>query len=336
MSHVAAGSFGLAARLIEAVSATPAGSTVQVEVDGPGDVAVVEQWCATTGNTVLAVHPDAVEVYRGRPPDPVAALPPEHRPGHRLWIYTNFHCNLACDYCCVASSPRADPRVLPVDELAALVEQARDAGVRELYVTGGEPFLLVDLDERLRIAADALPTTVLTNGMVWTGERRRRLEALPRVNLTLQISLDSAQPELHDRHRGAGTHRRACEGIALALELGFRVRVAATLGADAGEEEQRLTELFDDLGLDDDQRVVRRVARQGMANAGLVLSRASLLPEVCVTAGGLWWHPVAAIDPKMRVADHWDPLAGAIVAVTDELRAHRLRGDVLASTFPCA
>ena len=24
----------------------------------------------------------------------------------RLWVYTNFHCNLACDYCVVASSPR--------------------------------------------------------------------------------------------------------------------------------------------------------------------------------------------------------------------------------------
>jgi pyruvate-formate lyase-activating enzyme len=329
-------SFSLAARLVEAVGATPAGSTVQVPLDGPGDVVVVQQWCEATANTVLAVHPDAVEIYRGHPPDPVAALPPDRRPGHRLWVYTNFHCNLACDYCCVSSSPRADPRVLPVDELGDLVDQARHAGVEELYITGGEPFLLVDLDERLRIAAGALPTTVLTNGTVWTGERRRRLDALPRDRLTLQISLDSARPDLHDRHRGTGMHRRAREGIALALRLGFRVRVAATLGADAGEEERRLAELFDELGLAPAQRVVRRVARQGVANAGLVLSRASLVPEVCVTTQGLWWHPVAATDPAMRVADHWAPLAHGIAAVTDEFRAHRRRGDVLASTFPCA
>jgi pyruvate-formate lyase-activating enzyme len=328
--------FSLAAHLVDMVGSTPAGSTVQVALDGPDDVPVVQQWCEATANTVLAVHPDAVEIYRGQPPDPVAVLPPERRPGHRLWVYTNFHCNLACDYCCVASSPRAPPRVIPVEEFAALVEAATSVGVGELYVTGGEPFLLVDLDDRLRVAAGALPTTVLTNGMVWTGERRRRLEALPRHNLTLQVSLDSAQPDLHDRHRGAGSHRRARDGIALALELGYRVRVAATLGADAGDEERRLVELFDELGLDDDQRVVRRVARQGVANAGLVLSRASLVPEVCVTAEGLWWHPVAATDPTMRVAHHWAPMAGAIGAVTDEFRAHRLRGDVLASTFPCA
>jgi hypothetical protein len=68
-------SFSLAARLVEAVGATPAGSTVQVPLDGPGDVVVVQQWCEATANTVLAVHPDAVEIYRGHPPDPVRSRP---------------------------------------------------------------------------------------------------------------------------------------------------------------------------------------------------------------------------------------------------------------------
>jgi pyruvate-formate lyase-activating enzyme len=329
-------SFELVRRLVEQVGSTAAGSTCRVAVDGPDDVATVAGWCATTGNEVIAVHADAVEVHRGRAPDPIAALPPERRPGHRLWVYTNFHCNLACDYCCVSSSPRATPRVFAVDEFADLVDAAVAAGVRELYLTGGEPFLLLDLDQRLRIAAPRLPTTVLTNAMVFTGERRRRLEALPRDGLTLQISLDSADPALHDHHRGAGSHRRALGGIHLARELGFRVRVAATLGADAGPEEEKLLAWFDELGLDDDDRVVRRIARQGEANAGLVVSRASLLPEVCVTTDGVWWHPVAATDPAMLVRDSWRPLTAAIEAVTAELRAHRLRGDVLASTFPCA
>jgi hypothetical protein len=172
--------FALVGRLIEQVQATPSGSTCHVAVDGPDDVTTVARWCAATGNDVLAVHADTVEVHRGRVPDPVAALPPERRPGHRLWIYTNFHCNLACDYCCVSSSPRAEPRVIGIAEFAELVDAAEAAGVRELYLTGGEPFLLLDLDERLRVSAPRLPTTVLTNGMVFTGELGRRLEALPR------------------------------------------------------------------------------------------------------------------------------------------------------------
>lgn len=329
-------SFDLTVRLIEAVGATPAGSTVRVRVDGPGDVAVAKEWSDASGNTVLAVHPDAVEIYRGRVGDPIEAMSPERRPGYRLWVYTNFHCNLACDYCCVESSPTAARRVIGTEEFSQLVDEAKSAGVAELFVTGGEPFMLLDLDERLRLAADALPTTVLTNAMQWHGERLRRLQALPREHLTLQISLDSATPELHDRHRGRGSFDKAIGGIRLAIDLGFRVRVAATLGDDAGTTETELATLFDQLGLNDDQRVIRRIARQGSANAGLTVSRASLVPEVCVTADGVWWHPVAAIDPTMKVCDEWAPLAKSIDTIRDEYRSYRIANDVLASTFPCA
>ena len=326
----------LATELMRTVGGTAAGSTCKVAVEGPADVELIATWCANTGNTVLAVHPDGVEIHRGRVRDPIAALPPDRRPGHRLWVYTNFHCNLACDYCCVASSPRADPRVIDATAFADLVAEAAAAGVHELYITGGEPFMLADLDARLRVAAAVLPTTVLTNAMLWHGERRRRLEALPRDGLTLQISLDSADAALHDRHRGEGSQRRAIDGIRLAIDLGFRVRIAATLGPDAGSAEHELIALFDELGLDESQRVIRRVARQGAANAGLVVSRGSLLPEVCVTASGVWWHPVAAIDEAMFVRSDWRPLQQSIDQITAELREHRLRGEVLASTFPCA
>lgn len=329
-------SLNLTLRLVELVGATAAGSTTLVEVEGPDEVEVARRWVEATGNTLLVVHPDAVEVYRGRVADPLEALAPDRRPGHRLWIYTNFHCNLACDYCCVSSSPRAEPRTVSVEDFALLVDEAVGAGVAELFLTGGEPFLLLDLDERVRVATAVLPVTVLTNAMVWTGERRRRLDALPRDGLTLQISLDSATAGLHDRHRGEGSFDRALVGVRTAMELGFRVRVAATLGADAGDAEAELTTLFDGLGLDDDQRVVRRVARQGAANAGLTMSRSSLVPEVCVTAEGVWWHPVAAADPTMKVSDRWSPLAEIIDDVSHEYRQHRIAGDVLASTFPCA
>ncbi|CAN5157181.1 radical SAM protein [soil metagenome] len=329
-------SLRLTMRMVEEVGALPAGSSARVAVDGPDTVETVRRWTEATGNTVLMVHPDSVEVLRGRAADPIESLSVDRRPGFRLWVYTSFHCNLACDYCCVESSPKASPRVVSVEEFARLVGEAVDAGVAELFLTGGEPFMLLDLDKRLRIAASALPVTVLTNAMVWSGERRRRLEALPRDGLTLQISLDSATAELHDRHRGAGSFDRALAGIHVAMDLGFRVRVAATLGADAGDAEMDLVELFDELALGDDQRVVRRVARQGSANEGLTVSRASLLPEVCVTAEGVWWHPVAATDPSMKVCDDWSPLAETIEKVRDEYRSHRIAGDMLASTFPCA
>lgn len=318
------------------IGSNPGGTTTTVAVDGPDEVDLVARWCDSTGNAVLAVLPDAVEVHRGRIADPVAALAAERRPGHRLWVYTNFHCNLACDYCCVSSSPTARRRIIDVDEFAAIMDAAVEAGVEELCITGGEPFMLLDLDERLRIATAAMPTIVLTNAMVFQGERLRRLEALPREGLTLQISIDSPDAALHDRHRGEGSFDRAYDGMKRAVDLGFDIRLAATLGADAGDAEEKLEQLFDDLGLRPDQRVVRRVAQQGSANAGLTVSRASLVPEVTITGDGVWWHPVTAADPAMQVSDHWAPLPESIEAIRDEYRQYRIRGDILASTFPCA
>ncbi len=57
----------------------------------------------------------------------------------RLWVYTNFDCNLACGYCSVASSPRARRRRIGLDRFRSLVDEAVAEQFTELYVTGGEP-----------------------------------------------------------------------------------------------------------------------------------------------------------------------------------------------------
>jgi hypothetical protein len=300
---------------------TPSGTTARVTLDGPSDLSVVERWCANTANTVLVVHADSVEIYRGRISDPVLALPEDRRPGYRLWIYTNFHCNLACDYCCVESSPRAKARTISVEQFDNIIDNALSVGVREICLTGGEPFMVLDIDERIRIATAVLPTIVLTNAMLWHGARLRRLEALPRENLTFQISLDSATAALHDEHRGAGSFDKALAGIRT---------------SQSHEDERDLDALFDDLELSSEQRVVRRLARQGAANSGLTISRTSLIPEICLTADGAYWHPVAAIDPSMMISPTWTSLEDVITSATDEYRQYRMNSDVLASSFPCA
>jgi len=99
----------LAIDLLERVSATAAGSTVTVAAATSEDVDFIDAWCRASGNAVLAVLPDSVEVYRGSLADPTAVLPAERLPGYRLWMYTNFHCNLACDYCCVSSKTYIAP-----------------------------------------------------------------------------------------------------------------------------------------------------------------------------------------------------------------------------------
>jgi MoaA/NifB/PqqE/SkfB family radical SAM enzyme len=93
----------------------------------------------------------------------------------RLWIYTNFDCNLACTYCLTSSSPAAERRALPSGAYFQLIDEAVTVGIGEVFLTGGEPFLIPDIFQKLTYAAERLPTTVLTNGMLL---KRRRLESL--------------------------------------------------------------------------------------------------------------------------------------------------------------
>lgn len=325
--------------LVERVGPTPIGGTVRIPA-GDGDVAVAAAWCDRTGNELVSVADGAVVVRRGRPrqDSAVADLPADRQPGARLWLYTNFDCNLACDYCCSRSSPRAARRALGADRIRRLVTEGARAGVREVYLTGGEPFMLPDLDRIVAHCTDRLPTTLLTNGMLWRGNRLRTLQAMPRERLTLQISLDSAAPERHDRHRGRGSWRRAYDGIRLALGEGFRVRVAATVGDGEREvaETDEFHRLLDGLGIHRADQVIRAVARRGSAQDGRELTVESLLPEVTVTADGVYWHPVAADHADQLVSTDLFPLAEAIDEVRRRFAAYRATAAAAAERFPCA
>ncbi len=236
--------------------------------------------------------------------------------GQRLWVYTNFDCNLACDYCCAESSPKAAARRLPADVAAAAFDQMRGLGGREVLFTGGEPFLHPELGQMLA-SAEGLERTILTNAMIFgRGRRREVLEQLDR-SVVLQVSLDSATPDLHDQQRGAGSWARAMAGIGQARDLGFRVRVAATLYGEDEAGVAALHERLDAEGIAADDRVIRPVAHEGFADQGMHVSIDSLEPEPTITADGAWWHPVAVTNPHLRIADAPLPLAEVFGVVED-------------------
>jgi hypothetical protein len=294
----------------------------------------LDRWARFTGNAVVEVTPlgetHRFLVRKGAPRSydeaPVV--------GTRLWLYTNFDCNLACDYCCVRSSPRAEPNVLPLEDVRRIADEAPAAGVRELLLTGGEPFLRTDIDQLLHACAAVLPTTVLTNGLLFAGKRRLALRTLPRERVVFQISLDSPTPALHDRHRGEGTWEKARAGIAIARQEGFRVRLAATV-ADA-EAERDFQAFVEREGIPEEDCVLRRVALRGFAEEGVVLSRSDLVPEVTLTRDGVYWHPVGATDPDFFVSAERFPVARAIEAVKLAFTEEQRFATSLASVFRCA
>ncbi|MCY0945465.1 Rv1681 family radical SAM protein [Streptomyces antarcticus] len=322
--------------LVEKLSVTAEGDTITLPITTPGQAALAASWCQRTGNTLITADATSITVRRGRPPDPITDLPPARRPGARLWLYTNFDCNLACDYCCARSSPQTARRALGVDRVKEIAKAAPAAGVLEILLTGGEPFILPDLDQIVTACTAALPTTLLTNGMLFRGHRLQILQAMPRDRLTLQISLDSATPDLHDSHRGKGTWTKAVAGIRIALGEGFTVRVAATLTTDGQHEERELRSFLDSLGITRENQVVRPLAHQGVADEGVELTVQTLIPEVTITADGVYWHPVGADNAEQLVTRDIFPLDAAIELVREQYRSHRNTADSAARAFPCA
>ncbi len=261
----------------------------------------------------------------------------------RLWIYTNFHCNLACDYCVVASSPRARRRSIGLERFEQLVDEAVAEGFRELYVTGGEPFLEPDIVAMLEYASDRLPTVVLTNAMVFTGRRARELERLAsRERLVVQTSLDGARPETHDAWRGAGSWRRAMDGVAVARRLGLRLRVAMTETPDNRTEVEELRVMLERVGVDAEDFAVRPLVRRGFAAteaAAIEVDDALLAPELTVTVDGVHWHPIGGdlrSSPDMLVAPGRPSLSLAKQLVVERFLALRQADGSMPESFRCA
>lgn len=239
----------------------------------------------------------------------------------RLWMYTNYDCNLACDYCCVVSGPRADPRRLPAARIRSLVDEAQAAGLAGVFLTGGEPTLRPDLPELIGYVTDRLPLTLLTNAMLLRGSRWERLRPLIEMGrpVAFQVSLDSAAPERHDAHRGRGAHARALVGIRTLIDAGARVRLAASLPEAALDEIPDLHRLADTFAIRPDDRIFRPIALRGAASEGEPIRPQDIAPELTCDAQGWFWHPLSN-DPDMRLDLPPDAsIAAALVAIRGRL-----------------
>jgi hypothetical protein len=175
---------GLLPELIAVLRRSRPGDLVALIGDDESVGPELETWCRFTGNAHLEATVEngrARWVFRyGAIPVPAGASREDNRPiGSRLWLYTNFDCNLHCDYCCVRSSPTASRRELGLARVQRIAREAAELGVKEIFVTGGEPFLLEEIGDILLSCAVAAPTTVLTNGMLFAGRRVESLRALP-------------------------------------------------------------------------------------------------------------------------------------------------------------
>jgi MoaA/NifB/PqqE/SkfB family radical SAM enzyme len=250
----------------------------------------------------------------------------------KLWIYTNYDCNLCCPYCVARSSPEVPRRAIGLANVKKLVDEALALGFEHLYFTGGEPFILNDIYEMLAYASAQLPVTVLSNGMLSHGTRLEKLRAVQNDNLIMQISLDGACPEQHDPYRGAGTWIKTVEGVKTLLRSGFAVRLATTATPAHAAHLQAICEFHQSLNIPEEHHFIRPLARRGNSLEGLEVGKENLLPEITVDVDGAYWHPLTT-EVDMLVSKSPFSLACVVEKVQEELAAFGQSSDLPVKTF---
>ncbi|MBI3635347.1 MAG: radical SAM protein [Candidatus Rokubacteria bacterium] len=248
-----------------------------------------------------------------------------------LWIQiTGSACNLACRHCFNASGP-GEPWLpaMAADEVRARIAEGAALGVREIYFTGGEPFLhpelLPLLDESLRVAA----TTVLTNGTLIDGDVAERLAAMAAASaysLEIRVSIDGVTARANDAIRGHGSFEKALRATTLLAARGLVPIVTATTlaaGDDGHPLYDRLRALLREHGVTrprikilpvlgtgrgEGLRPSRRLTARDLA--GFDTSRLQCAETRAVTSTGVYACPILAGLPVARMGS--DGLAGAL------------------------
>ena len=152
-----------------------------------------------------------------------------------LWFNTGTLCNIECANCYILSSPTNDALVyMTASEVKTYLDQVEDRSwpIREIGFTGGEPFMNPQMIDITRVALESgYKVLILTNAMrpMMRKTMRAGLLDLQRSHgdkLTLRISVDHFNSDLHDEERGVGSFAKTLEGMIWLRDNGFTMAVA--------------------------------------------------------------------------------------------------------------
>jgi len=147
-------------------------------------------------------------------------------PYHLVWIATNA-CNARCVHCSTEATKRL-PNELSTDEVKKMFLNLSIAGVFDIAISGGEPFVRSDIMQIIEyMTAIGFKVGIGSNGSTVT---KRITDNLKELNVSrLQISIDGTE-EIHDlSRRWDGLFKKSKQAILYGIESGLNVHVCMTL-----------------------------------------------------------------------------------------------------------
>ena len=154
-------------------------------------------------------------------------------------------CNLRCQHC----YPTIHDTQLAFPVIAQLLDELHAMGVFSLSLSGGEPLLHPDLESIIALGRKkGFHLLLFTNGLLITEQKARRLKALgiDQVN----VSLDAADAEQHDRFRGAnGAFEKSVQAVGYCLQAGLDTWITCTINDAIQFRAVDMVQLAFDLGV---------------------------------------------------------------------------------------
>ncbi len=144
-----------------------------------------------------------------------------------LRLSVTDRCNLRCVYCMPAEGVRKLSRsdILSYEELLLLADTAVSIGIEKIRITGGEPLVrkgILDFLTSLSRISGLQQLVLTTNGVLLP----EMAEGLSKAGVQrLNVSLDSLRPETFARITRGGDLERVLEGIRIAEEIGFPIKL---------------------------------------------------------------------------------------------------------------
>ena len=160
-----------------------------------------------------------------------------------------YRCPLACAYCSNPLNMADYSDELDTDEWRRVLAEARDLGVLQCHLSGGEPLLRRDLVEIVAAAHDlGLYTNLVTSAL---GLSRPKAEQLRAAGLDhVQVSIQADEPAVSDRIAGTPSFRRKIEAMGLVTELGWPLTVNVVLHRQNIDRVAAVLELAEEVGAD--------------------------------------------------------------------------------------
>lgn len=243
-----------------------------------------------------------------------------------LWIQvTGTLCNIACRHCFISCGPKATQiPMMSIDGVARALQQGRDAGMRHVYFTGGEPFLHPNIRTLVDLALEVAALTVVTNGILldqemvtWLAGRFER----NRNSLDLRVSLDGMTEAQNDSVRGRGTFQSIIAALRLLGAAGLSPVVTVVeheAGLEGADARSAFLDFVAELGIRQPRvkflPLLRIGREQGRTHSYATrLGEGPLLPAVessllcatgrCATAQGIYTCPILVENPSARLGD---------------------------------